>query len=79
MRRTEKVEGRLLVAPHAGPGHVGTGGELLVEEGGVVEDLVRNVAERLDSDVRVYWYRIEAENLDSVHDHNLYACVERSR
>jgi len=44
-----------------------------------VEDLVRNTAERLDSDVRIVWYRIEAENLDSVHDHNLYASVERSR
>ena len=37
------------------------------------------VAERLDSDVRIHWYRVEAENLDSVHDHNLYACAERSR
>lgn len=44
-----------------------------------VEDLVRNVAERLDSDVRVYWYSVEARNLDSVHDHNLYASAERSR
>jgi GTP cyclohydrolase I len=44
-----------------------------------VEDLARNVAERLDSDVRIYWYRVEAENLESVHDHNVYACVERSR
>ncbi len=44
----------------------------------LVEDLVRNVAERLDSDVRVIWYEVEAENLDSVHDHNLYARVERS-
>jgi GTP cyclohydrolase I len=44
-----------------------------------VEDLARNVAERLESDVRVRWYRVEAENLESVHDHNAYACVERSR
>ena len=44
-----------------------------------VEDLARNVAERLDSDVRIHWYRVEAENLESVHDHNAYACVERSR
>jgi GTP cyclohydrolase I len=44
-----------------------------------VEDLARNAAERLDSDVRVHWYRVEAENLESVHDHNAYACVERSR
>ncbi|MBD3349814.1 MAG: GTP cyclohydrolase I FolE2 [Candidatus Eisenbacteria bacterium] len=43
----------------------------------LVEDLVRRTAERLDSDVRVSWYRVEAENLDSVHDHNLSACVER--
>jgi len=45
----------------------------------LVEDLVRRAAERLDSDVRVYWYRVEAENQDSVHDHNLRAHVERSR
>jgi GTP cyclohydrolase I len=45
----------------------------------LVEDLARNVAERLDSDVRVHWYSVEAENLDSVHDHNLYAHVERAR
>jgi GTP cyclohydrolase I len=43
-----------------------------------VEDLVRNVAERLDSDVRIHWYTVEAENLDSVHDHNLFAMTERS-
>lgn len=43
-----------------------------------VEDLVRNVAERLDSDVRIYWYKVEAENLDSVHDHNVFAMTERS-
>ncbi len=44
-----------------------------------VEDLARNVAEHLGSDVRVHWYRVEAENLESVHDHNAYACVERQR
>lgn len=45
----------------------------------LVEDVVRNIAERLDSDVRVHWYRVQAENLESVHDHNAYACVERRR
>ena len=44
----------------------------------LVEDLARNVAERLDSDVRITWYRVEAKNLESIHDHNVYACVERS-
>lgn len=44
----------------------------------LVEDMVRNVAERLDSDVRIFWYRVEAENQESVHDHDVYASVERS-
>jgi GTP cyclohydrolase I len=44
-----------------------------------VEDLVRGVAERLDSDVRVHWYRIEAENSESVSDHNVYAAIECTR
>ncbi len=42
-----------------------------------VEDLVRCIAERLESDVRVYWYRVEAESLESVSPHNAYAAVER--
>ncbi len=44
-----------------------------------VEDLVRGVAERLDSDVRIHWYRVEAENLESVSDHNVYASLECTR
>jgi len=44
----------------------------------LIEDLARNVAERLDSDVRITWYRVEVKNLESIHDHNVYACVERS-
>ncbi len=44
-----------------------------------VEDLVRGVAERLNSDVRIHWYRVEAENLESVSDHNVYAAVECTR
>ena len=44
-----------------------------------IEDLVRSIAERLDSDVRITWYRVEAENLESVHEHDVYACIERER
>jgi len=43
-----------------------------------VEDLVRSVAERLEADVRVRWYRVEAESLESVSAHNVYAAVERT-
>jgi len=40
-----------------------------------VEDLVRNVALRLNAHPRVTWYRVEAENFESIHNHNAYACI----
>lgn len=42
-----------------------------------VEDLVRNVAVRLNADKRVNWYKVEAENFESIHNHNAYACIEK--
>ncbi len=42
-----------------------------------VEDLVRNVALRLNADPRVTWYKVEAENFESIHNHNAYACIEK--
>ena len=42
-----------------------------------VEDLVRNVALRLNADQRVTWYKVEAENFESIHNHNAYACIEK--
>lgn len=42
-----------------------------------VEDLVRNVAARSDAEPRIGWYRVEAENFESIHNHNAYALVER--
>jgi len=42
-----------------------------------VEDLVRNVALRLNAHPRVTWYKVEAENQESIHNHNAYACIER--
>jgi GTP cyclohydrolase IB len=42
-----------------------------------VEDLVRNVAARSDREPRIDWYRVEAENFESIHNHNAYALVER--
>jgi len=43
-----------------------------------VEDLVRNVALRLNADARVSWYKVEAENFESIHNHNAYACIEKA-
>lgn len=42
-----------------------------------VEDLVRNVAVKLNADPRVTWYKVEAENFESIHNHNAYACIEK--
>jgi GTP cyclohydrolase I len=42
-----------------------------------VEDLVRNVALRLNAHPLVTWYKVEAENFESIHNHNAYACIER--
>ena len=42
-----------------------------------VEDLVRNVALRANADANITWYRVEAENFESIHNHNAYALVEK--
>jgi GTP cyclohydrolase I len=42
-----------------------------------VEDLVRNVALRLNAHRDVTWYKVEAENYESIHNHNAYACIEK--
>ena len=42
-----------------------------------VEDLVRNVALRLNAHPDVTWYKVEAENHESIHNHNAYACIEK--
>ena len=42
-----------------------------------VEDLVRNVALKLNAHPQVTWYKVEAENFESIHNHNAYACIEK--
>lgn len=42
-----------------------------------VEDLVRNVALKLNKHPDVTWYKVEAENHESIHNHNAYACIEK--
>jgi len=44
-----------------------------------VEDLVRDVALRLNRDRRVRSYRVEAENFESIHNHSAYARVEHDK
>jgi GTP cyclohydrolase I len=42
-----------------------------------VEDLVRNVVLRLNAHPDITWYKAEAENHESIHNHNAYACIEK--
>ncbi len=42
-----------------------------------VEDLVRNVALKAKQDERITWFRVEAENFESIHNHNAYAVIEQ--
>lgn len=41
-----------------------------------VEDLVRNIAVLAEENPEITWYRIEAENFESIHNHNAYALIE---
>ncbi len=43
-----------------------------------VEDLVRNVAAASDKQESIAWYRVEAENFESIHNHNAYAVIEKA-
>lgn len=44
-----------------------------------VEDVVRDIAERLSRDTNVRWFAIEAENFESIHNHSAYAYLERNK
>lgn len=42
-----------------------------------VEDAVREIALRLEADQRILWYRAEVESVESIHNHNAFAVVEK--
>ena len=42
-----------------------------------VEDLVRAVSLKCDAHPDIQWYRVEAENFESIHNHSAYAMIER--
>jgi GTP cyclohydrolase I len=44
-----------------------------------VEDLVRDVAQRLNEDERIVSYMLEAENFESIHNHSAYAVIEHDK
>jgi GTP cyclohydrolase I len=44
-----------------------------------VEDMVRDVAARLNSEPRIAAYVVESENFESIHNHSAYALIERNK
>ncbi|MEO0074724.1 MAG: GTP cyclohydrolase FolE2 [candidate division WOR-3 bacterium] len=42
-----------------------------------VEDVVRNVALKLQTHPDIIWYKIEAESFESIHNHDAYASLEK--
>ena len=44
-----------------------------------VEDIVRDVAMRLNAEERVLAYVVEAENFESIHNHSAYALIEKDK
>jgi GTP cyclohydrolase I len=44
-----------------------------------VEDMVRNVAVKLRDDERISWFRVRADNHESIHNHNAFAQVTWSK
>jgi GTP cyclohydrolase I len=44
-----------------------------------VEDMVRDVAARLNSDERISAYVVESENFESIHNHSAYAMIEHDK
>lgn len=44
-----------------------------------VEDLVRDMAARLDRDERIAAYQVSSENFESIHNHSAYALIERDK
>ena len=44
-----------------------------------VEDIVRDLAVKLEHDDRIIWYQVNSENFESIHNHSAYACVEKDK
>lgn len=44
-----------------------------------VEDMVRDIAAKLNQDNRVASYIVESENFESIHNHSAYAMIQRDK
>lgn len=53
--------------------------EVAYENPKFVEDLVRDVAIKLNQDTRITAYEVSSENFESIHNHSAYACIKSSK
>jgi GTP cyclohydrolase I len=44
-----------------------------------VEDVVRDIAVKLNNDSNITWFSVESENHESIHNHNAYAYIEKRK
>ena len=44
-----------------------------------VEDIVRDIALKLNEDANITWFAVESENFESIHNHNAYAYIEKHK
>ena len=44
-----------------------------------VEDIVRDIAQKLNEDPNITWFSVESENFESIHNHSAYAYIEKSK
>ena len=44
-----------------------------------VEDIVRDIAQKLNKDPNITWFAVESENFESIHNHNAYAYIEKHK
>jgi len=44
-----------------------------------VEDIVREIACKLEKDSNITWFAVESENYESIHNHNAYAYIEKHK
>ncbi|MBN2694617.1 GTP cyclohydrolase I FolE2 [bacterium] len=43
------------------------------------EDIVRNAALKLIDIEEITWFRVQVENIESIHNHSAYACIEHQK
>jgi GTP cyclohydrolase I len=44
-----------------------------------VEDVVREIAHKLENDDNITWFAVASENFESIHNHSAYAFIERKK